>query len=146
MEIIPKDRLQRMVFDGQAAMDGTHAYSAAYVETMGKDLATSITDKLKHAAKFDGSMNFAGGLLDGAPGPDEDANLTITEGRWFTGRWKFDGDTSARYDGRYAYDGSTIYARKRREAIEHDGAAVFDGAYNYRWGQGTFEQSTKGAA
>lgn len=145
-EIISKDRLQRMIFDGQAAMDGTHTYSAAYVEAMSKELTTSIADKLKHAAKFDGSMNFAGGLLDGAPGPDEDANLTITEGRWFTGHWKFDGDTSARHDGRYAYDGSAIYARKRRKAIEHNGAVIFDGTHNYRWGQGTFEQSTKGAA
>lgn len=145
-EIIPKDRLQRMVFDGQAAMDGTHTYSAAYTETTSKELSASATDRLQHAVKFDGSMNFAGDLLDGAPGPDEDANLTITEGRWFSGKWKFDGDTSQRHNGGYIYDGSTIYARKRREAIEHDGTAGFDGAHNYRWGQGTFEQSTKGAA
>lgn len=145
-ELIPRDCLPRLTFDGQAAMDGTHTYSATYVETMSKELSASAADRLRHAVKFDGSMNFAGGLLDGAPGPDEDANLTITEGRWFTGRWKFDGDTSARHDGRYAYDSSTIYARKRREAIEHDGAAVFDGACRYRWEQGTFEQSTKGAA
>lgn len=145
-EIIPKDRLQRMVFDGQAVMDGTHTYSAAYAETTSKELSASAADRLRHAAKFDGSMNFAGGLLDGAPGPDEGANLTIIEGRWFTGHWKFDGDTSARHDGRYAYDGSAIYVRKRREAIKHDGVAVFDGTHSYRWGQGTFEQSMKGAA
>lgn len=145
-EIIPKDRLQRMVFDGQAAMDGTHAYSAAYAETTSKELSASAADRLQHAAKFDGSMNFAGDLLDGAPGPDEDAAITITEGRWFSGKWKFDGDTSQRHNGGYIYDGSTIYARKRREAIKHDGTAAFDGAHNYRWGQGTFEQSTKGAA
>lgn len=145
-EIIPKDRLQRMVFDGQTAMDGTHTYSAAYTETTSKELSASAADRLQHAVKFDGSMNFAGELLDGTPGPDEETELSVIEGRWFTGRWDFDGDTSAHHDGGYAYDGSTIYARKRREAIEHDGAAVFDGAYNYRWGQGTFEQSTKGAA
>lgn len=145
-EIIPKDRLQRMVFDGQAAMDGTHTYSAAYAETTSKELSASAADRLQHAAKFDGSMNFAGDLLDGAPGPDEDAAITITEGRWFSGKWKFDGDTSQRHNGGYIYDGSTIYARKRREAIKHDGTAAFDGAHNYRWGQGTFEQSTKGAA
>ena len=145
-EILPKDRLQRMIFDGLTEMDGTHTYSAVYVEEMCKELSVSITDKMKHAAKFDGSMNFAGGLLDGLPGPDEDANLTITEGRWFTGRWRFDGDTSACHDGGYVYDGSTIYARKRREAIAHNGAVIFDGTHGYRWGQGTFEQSTKGAA
>lgn len=145
-EIIPKDRLQRMVFDGQAAMDGTHTYSAAYTETTSKELLASAADRLQHAVKFDGSMNFAGDLLDGAPGPDEDANVTITEGRWFSGKWKFDGDTSQRHNGGYIYDGSTIHARKRREAIKHDGTAAFDGAHNYRWGQGTFEQSTKGAA
>lgn len=145
-ELIPRDCLPRLTFDGQAVLDGTHTCSAAYVEMMSKEMSASAADRLRHAVKFDGSMNFAGGLLDGAPGPDEDANLTITEGRWFTGRWKFDGDTSAHHDGGYAYDGSTIYARKRREAIKHDGMAAFDGAHNYRWGQGTFEQSTKGAA
>ena len=145
-ELIPRDYLPRLTFDGQAVLDGTHTYSAAYVEIMSKELSASTTDRLQHAVKFDGSMNFAGDLLDGAPGPDEDANLTITEGRWFSGKWKFDGDTSQRHNGGYIYDGSTIYARKRREAIKHDGTAAFDGAHNYRWGQGTFEQSTKGAA
>lgn len=145
-EFIPRDCLPRLTFDGQAVLDGTHTYSATYVETMSKDLSASVADRLRHAVKFDGSMNFAGGLLDGAPGPDEDAAITITEGRWFSGKWKFDGDTSQRHNGGYIYDGSTIYARKRREAIKHDGAAAFNGAHNYRWGQGTFEQSTKGAA
>lgn len=146
MEILPKDRLQRMIFNGCTEMDGTHTYSAVYVEEMCKELSVSITDKMKHAAKFDGSMDFAGGLLDGAPGPDEETEISITEGRWFAGQWNFDGDTSAHHDGGYAYDGSTIYARKRREAIAHNGAVIFDGTHDYRWGQGTFEQSTKGAA
>lgn len=146
MEILPKDRLQRMIFNGRTEMDGTHTYSAVYVEEMCKELSVSITDKMKHAAKFDGSMDFAGGLLDGAPGPDEETEISITEGRWFAGQWNFDGDTSAHHDGGYAYDGSTIYARKRREAIAHNGAVIFDGTHDYRWGQGTFEQSTKGAA
>lgn len=145
-ELIPRDCLPRLTFDGQAVLDGTHTYSAVYVEMMSKELSASAADRLQHAAKFDGSMNFAGDLLDGAPGPDEDAAITITEGRWFSGKWKFDGDTSQRHNGGYIYDGSTIYARKRREAIKHDGTAAFDGAHNYRWGQGTFEQSTKGAA
>ena len=77
---------------------------------------------------------------------DEETEISITEGRWFAGQWNFDGDTSAHHDGGYAYDGSTIYARKRREAIAHNGAVIFDGTHDYRWGQGTFEQSTKGAA
>lgn len=145
-ELIPRDCLPRLTFDGQAVLDGTHTYSATYVETMSKDLSASVADRLQHAVKFDGSMNFAGGLLDGAPGPDEDAAITITEGRWFSGKWKFDGDTSQRHNGGYIYNGSTMHGRRRREAISYSGTAIFDGSHGHRWGNGTFEQIKRGAA
>lgn len=145
-ELIPRDCLPRLTFDGQAVLDGTHTYSATYVETMSKDLSASVADRLRHAVKFDGSMNFAGGLLDGAPGPDEDTAITITEGRWFSGKWKFDGDTSQRHNGGYIYDGSTMHGRRCREAISYSGTAIFDGSHGHRWGNGTFEQIKRGAA
>lgn len=145
-ELIPRDCLPRLTFDGQAVLDGKHTYSAAYVEMMSKELSTSVADRLRHAVKFDGSMNFAGGLLDGAPGPDEDTAITITEGRWFSGKWKFDGDTSQRHNGGYIYDGSTMYERRCREAISYSGTAIFDGSHGHRWGNGTFEQIKRGAA
>lgn len=145
-ECLSGDHLPRMIFDGRAAMDGTYRHDAAYVETSRSKISTGTSDELRHAAIFDGSMDFTGGLLDGKPGPDETCEITVSEGRWFTGRWLFDGDTDTRHAGGYSFDGSVLYGRKRREAAGHDGSYGFDGSHGYRWEQGTYEQFVKGAA